>query len=100
MSESTHLPEPEIFFGPRPKYRMVAFYRRLCEERGVAPVQLLSVAHARREVETVRELPVLPVQLRRDEDQAVVREMHEEFGGATRFREDETEGYGSSARWA
>jgi hypothetical protein len=77
------------------------FIRTLCQmadERGVTIAYPTTIAEAKAQYRRLKKLPRQDRRVRRREDRAV-REAMARRGGASRVRDHELGGYGSTARW-
>lgn len=84
--------------GPRPTTKQQACLRRLALARGVSFTPPATKGDASRLIDELkRRRPDSAADVRRERKQAIADLDH--LGGAPRFRDDEVEGYGSSATW-
>ncbi len=86
--------------GPRPTPRQLAYLRQLAERCGCSFAWPQTVGQASREIERSKALKQMLRSDRRREDKAVRDAVASGPRDAASVREDETAGYGSSARWA
>jgi hypothetical protein len=93
MTSSTH------HLKKQPTAPQLDLISKLCQERGFTfgrPPSTFSQAD-----EQIKALLAMPrLSGERIEDREAVEEGFEEWGGACAVRDDEIEGYGSTARWA
>jgi hypothetical protein len=95
---SDHLQRTGRPTGPRPTAKQQAYLRRLALARGISFTPPATRADASRLIDELkRRRPDSTADIRRERKQ-VSADM-DRLGGATRFRDDEVEGYGSSATW-
>lgn len=86
--------------GSRATARQQAAARRRAADRGTSFAQLYDVGDADEVFKELDKVAPLSREERRAEDERFARDYEELAGGATAFRDDEFEGYGSSARYA
>ena len=86
--------------GPRPTPPQLAHLRRLAGRCGCSFAWPQTVGQASREIERLEALERMLRSDRRREDKAVRDAVASGPRDAAAVREDETAGYGSSARWA
>src|SRR4051794_6034227 len=84
--------------GPRPTAKQQAYLRRLALARGVSFTPPTTKDDASRLIDELKcRRPDSAADVRGERKQVIADMGH--LGGATRFRDDEVEGYGSSATW-
>ena len=86
--------------GPPPTARQQSYIRRLALARGISFTPPKTVAEASRLINQLKRHRPDDAGTRRRELKAVRAELASRAGGAARVRDDEVDGYGSSATWS
>jgi hypothetical protein len=83
----------------KPTAKQLRYLRHLASSRGQSFTPPTTRAEASSEIERLKAVRPQPRAERRAEVFAYSRGISDRWGGATAVREDEIEGYGSTARW-
>jgi hypothetical protein len=96
---SDHHRAPDRPAGPPPTAKQQAYIRRLALARGISFTPPRTIAEASRLIDQLKRRTPETVADQRRELKALRSDLAAGAGGATRVREHELEGYGSSATW-
>ena len=95
------MPDPRTTSGgePKPTGKQLAFLRRLAERTGQTFSYPRTRAEASAEINRLCRQPATPRADRVRERRQVADDLVTRTGGATRIRQSEIDGYGSTATW-